>query len=371
MPRDDARRSDHAATSAPLTVGMVGLGKQGGIRARTVRDRDDTVLICGADPDPPSRGFGDIAVFTDYRAVVESDVDAIFVCTPNRFTPQVVVSALDAGKHVFCEKPPGRSIADAQRMMAAEVRNPGLVLKFGFNHRYHFGIMEAKKIVDSGKYGRVLWLRGIYGKAAYAAYPTEWRQDPDLVGGGILLDQGIHMLDLFRHFCGEFIEIKSMCANMLAAAPLEDNAFALLRGDEGRIAMLHSSSTQWKHRFTLEIFLEDGYVVVDGQPSTSRSFRDEWLIESRRGLGFAVGNPPEQATFCNTDPSWELELEEFVDCIRTGAPVRNGTSQDAVETMRLVFGIYEADEQFSRCRAEAFGSAGEGGDARETAHPSP
>jgi predicted dehydrogenase len=333
-------------------MGIIGLGKQGGIRARTVREHDDAVLISGTDPAPPAKGFDDLAILPDHQAVIASDVDAVFVCTPNRFIPEVVSAALDAGKHVFCEKPPGRTVADIERIIDAERRNPGLVLKFGFNHRYHFGIMEAKKIVASGKYGDVLWLRGVYGKAEYSAYPTAWRCDPALAGGGILLDQGIHMLDLFRHFCGEFSEIKSMVRTPEPGSPLEDNAFALLRTADGRIAMIHSSSTQWKHRFTLEIYLEDGYVIVDGQPSTSRSFRDEWLIESRRGMGFAVGNPPEQATFCNTDPSWELELAEFVDCIRTGEPVRNGTSTDALETMRLVHGIYEADETFAQQRSQ-------------------
>jgi len=333
-------------------MGIIGLGKQGRIRAGTVRDHDDAVLVSGTDPAPPEKGFEDLAILPDYQAVLESDVDAVFVCTPNRFIPEAVSAALDAGKHVFCEKPPGRTVADIERIVAAERRNPGLTLKFGFNHRYHFGIMEAKKIVDERKYGDVLWLRGVYGKAEYSAYPTAWRTDPTLSGGGILLDQGIHMLDLFRHFCGEFTEIKSMVRSDAPDNPLEDNAFALLRTADGRIAMIHSSSTQWKHRFTLEIYLEDGYVIVDGQPSTSRSFRDEWLIESRRGLGFAVGNPPEQATFCNTDPSWELELAEFVDCIRTGQPVRNGDSRDALETMRLVHGIYEADESFAQRRAQ-------------------
>jgi len=337
-----------------MKMGVVGLGKQGGVRARTIRERDDTVLVCGADPHAPAKGFDDVAVFADWKAVVDSDIDAVFVCTPNRFIPDVVVGALDAGKHVFCEKPPGRTVEDVERILAAEKRNPGLVIKFGFNHRYHFAIMEAKKIVDSHKYGSILWMRGVYGKAAYAGYPTEWRRDPETVGGGILLDQGIHMLDLFRHFCGEFSEIKSMCTTAMSNSPLEDNAFALLRTDDGRIAMLHSSSTQWKHRFTLEIFFEGGYAIVDGQPSTTRSFRDEWLIESRSGLGFAIGNPPEQATFCNTDPSWELELAEFVDCIRTGEPVRHGTSADAYETMRLVFGIYAADDGFALRRAAAF-----------------
>jgi predicted dehydrogenase len=334
-----------------LRIGIVGLGRMGSIRAETVLENDATALVCGTDPDPPAKGFAEMRILPDYQAVLDADVDAVFVCTPNRFIPDIVVAALDAGKHVFCEKPPGRRVEDVEQIIAAEQRNPGRVLKVGFNHRYHFGIMEAKKIVDSGKYGRILWVRGIYGKAENPDYPSNWRRDPALAGGGILLDQGIHMLDLFRYFCGEFREIKSMCTTALWDIPLEDNAFALLRTDEGRIAMLHSSSTQWKHRFTLEIFMEDGYVIVDGMPSTSRSYRDEWIIEGRKGLGFAIGNPPEQATFCNTDPSWELELAEFVDCIRTGRPVRHGNTRDAYETMRLVFGIYEADEEFSRQRA--------------------
>ena len=275
----------------PLRMGIIGLGKQGRIRAGTVRDHDDTTLVSGTDPEPPAKGFGDLAILPDYEAVIASDIDAVFVCTPNRFIPEVVAAALDAGKHVFCEKPPGRTVADIERIVAAEQRNPGLTLKFGFNHRYHFGIMEAKKIVDDRKYGDVLWLRGVYGKAEYSAYPTAWRTDPSLSGGGILLDQGIHMLDLFRHFCGEFPEIKSMVRTDSPDNPLEDNAFALLRTADGRVAMIHSSATQWKHRFTLEIYLEDGYVIVDGQPSTSRSFRDEWLIESRRGHGFRGRQP--------------------------------------------------------------------------------
>jgi predicted dehydrogenase len=338
-------------------MGIIGLGKMGGIRAKTIRENDDTVLISGADPSPPAKGFEDMQILTDGDAVIRSEVDAVFVCTPNRFIPDAVVAALDAGKHVFCEKPPGRTMQDIERILAAEARNPGLVLKIGFNHRYHFGVMEAKKIVESNKYGRILWMRGVYGKSNTASYPNEWRRDPSVAGGGILLDQGIHMLDLFRHFGGEFSEIKSMCTTAYWDTPLEDNAFALLRNDKGCIAMLHSSATQWKHRFTLEIFMEDGYVIVDGMPSGTRSYRDEWVIEGRKHRGFAVGNPPEQATFCNTDPSWQAELAEFVDCIRRRQPVRHGTSKDAYEAMRLVFGIYDADERFSQRRSVTLGNA--------------
>lgn len=335
----------------PIKIGIIGLGKMGGIRAQTVRQNDHTVLSYGTDPNPPAKGFEDMTLLPDWQAVIDSDVDAVFVCTPNRFIPDIVVTALDAGKHVFCEKPPGRNLQDVERILEAERRNPGLVLKVGFNHRYHYGIMEAKKIVDSGKYGRIMWMRGIYGKAQGSGNPNEWRNDPEMAGGGILLDQGIHMLDLFRYFGGEFTEIKSMCTTAFWDIPVEDNAFALLR-NERCIAMLHSSFTQWKHRFTLEIFMEDGYVIVDGMPSSTRSYRDEWIIQARRGTGFAIGNPVEERTFCNTDPSWELELAEFVESIRTGRPLKNGTSRDAYETMKLVIGIYEADERFRNRRVK-------------------
>lgn len=332
----------------PIKMGIIGLGKMGGIRAQTIRENDLSLLISGTDPDPPAKGFDDMQLLPDYQSVIDSGVDAVLVCTPNRFIPDVVSAALDAGKHVFCEKPPGRNVDDIEQIMQAEKRNPGLILKFGFNHRYHNGIMEAKKVVESRKYGKVLWMRGVYGKAEGSGNPNDWRLDPSLSGGGILLDQGIHMLDLFRHFCGEFSEIKSMCTTAYWDIPVEDNAFVLLRNKQGQIAMLHSSFTQWKHRFTLEICLEDGYVVVDGMPSTTRSYRDEWFIQGRRHTGIAIGNPPEESVFCNVDLSWELELKEFVDCILTGKAVEHGTSIDAYETMRLVFGTYEADESFMK-----------------------
>lgn len=329
-----------------LRMGIVGLGKMGGIRADTIAKNSDTVLTAATDPRPRADGFFGAELLPDSDAVIASDVDAVFVCTPNRYAPDVVVAALDAGKHVFCEKPPGCDMSDVERILAAERRNPGLVLKFGFNHRYHFGIQKAKQIVDSEQYGKVLWLRGVYGKGESTSAGPEWRDDPSLAGGGILLDQGIHMLDLFRFFCGEFAEIKSMCTTAYWDTPLEDNAFALLRDKTGRIAMLHSSFTQWKHRFTLEIYMSDGFVVVDGMPSSTRSYRDEWITQARKNSGFAVGNPPEQSTFCNTDPSWEMELVEFVSCIHNGSAVRNGNSRDAYETMRLVHAIYDADETF-------------------------
>ncbi len=330
----------------PLRVGLIGLGKMGQIRAAEIARRDDAILVCGADPCVDAfKQFPHIDCHTDYRRVIEADVDVIFVCTPNAVTADAVVRSLDAGRHVFSEKPPGRTIAEVEAMIAAERRNPGLKLKFGFNHRYHAGIMEAKRIMDSGRLGRLLWMRGIYGKAGSPDFERTWRSDREQAGGGILLDQGIHMLDLFRHFCGDFVEIKSMVATAHWQIPVEDNAFALLRDAQGRIAMIHSSSTHWKHRFNLEIFCSDGYLIVNGILSSTRSYGDETILVARKQFdeGFATGKPREEVIYFDTDPSWQLEVREFFDCIAQDAPIRTGTSDDALKVMSLVHEIYRGD----------------------------
>ena len=335
----------------PLRVGIIGLGRMGEIRGREIKAHPLTELVIGADPDPANfRDFPGILHSVEYQDVVDADLDAIYVCTPNYITAEAIVRSLRAGKHVFSEKPPGRNLKDVEAIMAAEQENPGLKLKFGFNHRYHAGILEARRIIDSGKLGRVLWLRGIYGKSGGIGFDKSWRSNRAMAGGGILLDQGIHMLDLFRFFCGEFVEIKSMVDTAYWDIELEDNAFALLRDAQGRIAMLHSSSTHWKHRFTLEIFLSEGYLCVGGLLTGSRSYGDETITVARRKFdeGFATGKPSEEVIYFDTDPSWQQEQAEFIECILEDKPIRHGTSQDALNVMRLVFSIYEGDRQHAR-----------------------
>jgi predicted dehydrogenase len=336
--------------SSPLRIGLIGLGKMGRIRANEIGKRDDCVLVIGSDPAEGLHSqYPGIETHTDARAVLEADVDAVFVCTPNRFTPDLVVEALDRGRHVFAEKPPGRTLGDVQRILEAERRNPGRVLKFGFNHRYHAGIMEAKRILDSGRMGDILWMRGVYGKAGGDGFENEWRSQREYSGGGILLDQGIHMIDLFRLFGGEFEEVKSMVTTAYWNVDMEDNAFALLRGANGRIAMLHSSSTQWKHRFSLEIYTTEGFVSVNGILSSTRSYGDETITVARRqmGTGAPMGKPREETMYFDTDPSWELELAEFMDCVYGRAGIAHGTSRDALAAMDLVHRIYGADASWA------------------------
>ncbi len=303
-----------------ITCGIVGYGKMGKIRAGVIVPHPDLTLVDVFD-------VGD-----DYT---KTKVDALFVCTPNNVTPEVVIWALKHGKHVFCEKPPGRTLEDIRNILKAE---SGTVLKFGFNHRYHGAIIEAKRIIDSGQLGKMLWMRGIYGKAG----ATGWRNDKEIAGGGILLDQGIHMVDLFRLFCGDFQDVKSF----LTGGLVEDNAFALLRNNKGQVAMLHSSSTHWKHQFSLDIFLEGGYLLISGiLSSTKRYGPGEKLIIAQKQEGIEFGNPKEHTLYFNEDNSWKLEVDDFVDCIKNHKKVEVGNSIDAYKAMELVTRIYESSNR--------------------------
>jgi predicted dehydrogenase len=346
----------------PIRVGIVGLGTVGRLRANLIARHPAMALVAVADP---AGGAPDLpatcAVFNGADSLLRHNLDAVFVCTPNAVTAQIAVAALEAGRHVFCEKPPGRNLDEAQQICAAAARRPRQKLKFGFNHRYHDAVLEAMNLVRGGALGRLLWLRGVYGKSGGRGFEENWRSKREIAGGGILLDQGIHMLDLFRAFCGEFTEVKSFVGNSFWKIDVEDNAFALLRNATGQVAMLHSSSTQWKHVFSLEIFLSEGYIAVSGILSGTRTYGRETLVVARRQIeaqDHQPGNPREEVTYFDEDRSWAREVAEFADCICYDRPVAVGTPTDALNVMELVYRIYRDDRMWSQRLLEREGYAG-------------
>lgn len=328
----------------PLRAGIVGYGYMGRIRRQNIADHPDLELAAICDPGCLEAITGlNVPVYDRWENLVAADLDVVFACTPNNLIPEVAIRALNSGRHVFCEKPPGRSLADIQRIHAAEQDNPGCRLLFGFNHRHHPGITDGKAIIDSGALGDILTLRGVYGKGGGYDYHTSWRNDPDIGGGGILLDQGIHMLDLFRLFVGDFSEVVGMRGITAFDVPVEDNAFVLLRTPRGQMAQLHSSATSWKHTFRLEIGCERGYIVVSGLLSKTGSYGRETLVVGRRpapGERAAIGNPREETIYYDDDPSWDIEVAHLVECIRQNKPVEKGTSQDALRVMEIVDRVY-------------------------------
>ena len=328
----------------PIRVGVVGLGRVGARRAECVKRHPDMELraVCDVDAGRSSAWPG-VPFSTDYHELIEQDLDAVFVCAYNNTAPEIVVESLNRGRHTFCEKPPGRSVEDVRRIIEAEQANPGLKLKFGFNHRYHYSIIEAKQIVDSGRYGRVLWIRGVYGKCGSIQFENEWRNNHNIAGGGILLDQGIHMIDLCRYYCGDFNQVKSLVNTAYWQIPFEDNAFAILSNDGGQVAMIHSTATQWKHLFSLEICMEDGFVKLEGILSSTRSYGDEKLTYARKQFEDttrAFGRPREETIIFDTDDSWSLEVADFAEAIRTDRPILSGNSHDALRAMELIEAVY-------------------------------
>jgi len=286
-----------------------------------------------------------VRCFSGYHQLLEEPLDVLFVSLPNYLAPDATISGLEQGLHVFCEKPPGRDIADIERVISVERKHPELLLKYGFNHRYHDSVREALRLVKSGELGEIINLRGVYGKSRIIPFSGGWRAERKYAGGGILLDQGIHMVDLMRLFCGEFIEVKSYISNRYWNHDVEDNAYALMRDSQNHVVMLHSSATQWEHRFALEIALTEGYLELHGILSGSKSYGEEKLIIGKREDS-DTGTTREEIVTYLEDNSWRDEINEFSDAILRGDVVQSGNSADALATMKLVYRIYCADSEW-------------------------
>ena len=335
-----------------LRVGIAGYGVVGK-RRRACIDRHP-VLMLEAVCDRTFSGSGvfddGVRHHADYRRLLEEPLDALVVCLTNDIAAEVTIAGLERGLHVFCEKPPGRNMADIERVIAVEKQHPQLKLKYGFNHRYHESVKDALRIAASGELGKIINLRGVYGKSQLITFDQpEWRTKRAIAGGGVLLDQGIHMVDLMRLFAGEFTEVFSFVSNDHWGYDIEDNAYALMRTADGIVGMLNSSATQWRHRFNLDINLECGSLILAGILSGSKSYGAETLTVVTADPEKDTGDPKEQTTRFNRDPSWEDELADFAESILDDKAVASGSSRDALLTMELVHQIYYADP---RWRAE-------------------
>jgi predicted dehydrogenase len=332
-----------------LKVGIAGYGVVGKRRRRFIdlHPRLRTVAVCDRTFAGDGRLPDGARCHTHYKGLLAEDLDLLFVCMTNDIAPEVTVAGLERGLHVFCEKPPGRTVADVERVIAAEGRCPGRKLKYGFNHRYHDSVRDALALVRAGELGRVVNLRGVYGKSKFISFGqhSDWRVERAVAGGGILLDQGIHMVDLMRLFAGEFVDVHAFVSNGFWKHDVEDNAYALMRTAEGVVAMLHSTATQWRHRFNLEITLEKGGLILSGILSGSKSYGAETLTVLR-AADDDQGDPREQTTRYNRDPSWADEIAEFVEAIDGDRPIINGSAAEALKTMRLVYRIYCADPEW-------------------------
>ena len=326
---------------------IIGMGRMGRTRYRAMKEHGgfDVTAVCDLHEIDEFDGL--INTYSDWRRCIDIEKpQVVVVCTVNSVIPDVVCYALEHGCHVFSEKPPGRTLEDALRMKAAADVRKDQVLKFGFNHRYHNSIIEAKSLIDSGLLGEVVSARGVYGKAADYER-REWRNDLSIAGGGILLDQGIHMLDLLRYFVGDFENVDGFTDNLVwKSSATEDSAFVTMRTRDGKVATMNSSAIQWKHKFDLDITLTNGYIALNGLLTSTKSYGEEKITYYKRDLeqrSGKLGNPTEYTLCFDEDQSWDLEIAEFYEALFDGATIRNGTPEDAVKVMELIDRIYRGE----------------------------
>lgn len=323
-----------------MRIAIVGCGLIGKKRLLSLRPSDQLVAV--ADPvEERAKSLAalarDVAAHGDWRQAVErNDVDAVFVSTSNDALAKVTLAAVEAGKHVLVEKPAARNPGELVPVMAAADR-AGVCVQVGFNHRYHPALRQARALVDSGALGPLMFIRARYGHGGRPGYAKEWRANPAISGGGELLDQGVHLIDLSRWFLGDFTNVQGHVATFFWDMPAEDNGFLLLRTPQGQVAWLHATWTEWKNTFSFEIFARNAKLHVEG---LGGSYGVEKL--SYYKMKPAMG-PPETTIweYPFEDDSWRLELEAFMAAIEAKRPPPV-TLRDAHAALSIVHQVYAA-----------------------------
>ena len=333
-----------------MKVAIIGAGLQCRRRAPAVNDcraaggkYPETELAVIADKMPAraealAKTFGCAAAKTWQEAVAREDIGIVLVCTPPYAHAEIVIAALRAGKHVLCEKPLARSLAEADEMIAA-ARQSKRILKCGFNHRHHQAVWQAKKTVDRGDIGRPLFARCRYGICGRPDYAGEWRADPNQAAGGQFIEQGTHAIDLFGWFLGDITEAVGMTARrFFTDQPMDEDGMALFRTAAGATASLHTSLTQWKNLFSFEVFGHDGYVAIEG---LGGGYGTERLITAKRDFNAPFHEGVTE--YRGGDISWKEEWKEFVAAIAEGRePLGNG--MDGRKALQIALAVYEAEK---------------------------
>jgi predicted dehydrogenase len=322
-----------------VRLGIVGCGLIGRKRAAVARALGHEVV---AVADTANERALSLAVEAGARAVEDwqeipgtAGVDAVVVATSHDWLSPIAVACLDQRKHVLVEKPGGRDLAGVAAIAEAARRN-GRVAKIGFNHRFHPGLIAAKELVTGGALGPLYYIRGRYGHGGRVGYEKEWRCNRAISGGGELIDQGVHLIDLSRWMLGELSFEYGAVPTYFWNTKVEDNCFLALRGKQGEMAWLHATWTEWKNTFTFEIVGRDGKLTIDG---LGGSYGTERLTFHK--MLPAMG-PPETTIweYPFPDTSWDKEFASFAAAI-AGKPSQIADIDDACEVFAIVGAAYK------------------------------
>lgn len=326
-----------------MNVAIIGCGQIGLKRLRSLGDRHRLVAAADAVRERAEQFVSQVqkpAVVLDWQEVVQRpEVDVVLVATTHDWLAAITLAAVQAEKHVLVEKPAARNPQELEPVIAAAARKRCLV-GVGFNHRFHPALQKAHQIVDSGALGPLTTIRGRYGHGGHLGYEREWRSDPAIAGGGELIDQGMHLIDLSRWFLGDFAHVSGFTSSYFWQRPVEDNAFLLLRTIDDRAAWLHVNCAEWKNLFSFEIFGRDGKLQIDG---LGGSYGVERLTYYKM---LPEMGPPETSIweYPFEDRSWGREFEAFVRAIEDGTPPP-ASLQDAKAALDVVDQVYRMNQR--------------------------
>ena len=320
-----------------MRVAIIGCGLIGQKRARTLAGCQ---LVACADvirdrAEEFARRVPGAQATSDWRTAVERpDVDIVIVSTPHNMLAEITLAAISAGKHVLVEKPAARCRHELDPVIQAESHGHVRV-RVGFNHRYHPAVRKARELFEAESVGELMYVRGRYGHGGRVGYEKEWRADPDLSGGGELIDQGVHLIDLSRWFLGEFVDVQGFTHTYYWDMPVEDNGFLLLKTARQQVAFLHASCTEWKNLFSLEVFGRQGKLEITG---LGGSYGTERLAFYRM---LPRMGPPETVIweYPVADTSWEIEFAEFLEDIKLHRKPAPGL-EDAQAALRVIERVY-------------------------------
>jgi predicted dehydrogenase len=321
-----------------LKVGVIGAGSFGEKRAAAVQSSSNGKLIGIADADiTRAKAVSAKLGVQHYRVdelLGEAHIDVVIICVPNKFHAPVTIAALSAGKHVLCEKPLARNAAEACRMVKA-AEDSGMFLKTGANHRYFASVQQAFDIAKSGYIGEVISFNGRIGNDG-ERLKNSWFWDADVSGGGTMLDNGCHLLDIARWFMGNFVEAAGITSNLYwKDCDVEDTATGIFRTKDGRLATINSSWRQLSGYFHFEVNGRDGYITVDGRFDTHGGDNLYWQSRNEKGEIHSINYGQVRPN------SYIAELQEFFADIEKGIEPKP-SGRDGLEVTKMVEAIYKS-----------------------------
>lgn len=319
-----------------MNVAIIGCGLIGQKRANNL---GHAKLIAAVDTvrekaEKLAHQFPGCIAATDWREIItRPDVDIVIIATLHASLAEIGLAAVQAGKHVLLEKPAGRHSSEIESILTAKNKNS--LVRVGFNHRYHRAFRKARELVDQNALGELMFIRARYGHGGRVGYDKEWRAQKELSGGGELIDQGVHLIDLARWFLGDFTDIQGHAHTYFWNMPVDDNGFLLLKTPQKQVAFLHASCTEWKNLFSFEIYGRNGKIDING---LGGSYGVERLAFYK--MSPAMG-PPETSIweYPMADDSWEIEFLEFLEDIRNNREPYPGL-KDAHAALHIVETIY-------------------------------